>query len=76
VSTMLFTIPLVSFQKFSKLVMCGTLHSWLYCCMFGYNHTVLLLHGDRVHDDTLPQLGVRLEDRPDGEHYMCLLVCT
>lgn len=23
---------------------------------------------DRVRDDTLPALGVRLEDRPDGEH--------
>jgi cysteinyl-tRNA synthetase len=22
---------------------------------------------DRVRDDTLPELGVRLEDRPDGE---------
>jgi hypothetical protein len=24
-----------------------------------------------VRDDTLPQLGVRLEDRPDGEQFVC-----
>jgi hypothetical protein len=26
---------------------------------------------DRVRDDTLPELGVRLEDRPDGEGQGC-----
>ncbi|KAF6262603.1 tRNA synthetases class I (C) catalytic domain-containing protein [Scenedesmus sp. NREL 46B-D3] len=30
-------------------------------------HGELLASCDRVRDDTLPQLGVRLEDRPDGE---------
>jgi hypothetical protein len=34
-------------------------------------HGELLASCDRVRDDTLPQLGVRLEDRPDGEQACC-----
>uniref|UniRef100_A0A383W906 cysteine--tRNA ligase n=1 Tax=Tetradesmus obliquus TaxID=3088 RepID=A0A383W906_TETOB len=36
-------------------------------------HGELLAACDRVRDDTLPQLGVRLEDRPDGKSIVPLL---
>lgn len=37
-------------------------------------HGELLGVCDKVRDDTLPQLGVRLEDRPDGESTTCAAV--
>lgn len=36
-------------------------------CKSKASHGELLGVCDKVRDDTLPQLGVRLEDRPDGE---------
>lgn len=47
-------------------------------CKSKASHGELLGVCDKVRDDTLPQLGVRLEDRPDGKHngWLYLLMLT